>query len=89
MLEWLSELPTGPELVDLAGRELPGMFKRLRASYAPRGAEKEIEIPDTERAWGLMPTAAYGTVLEQVLERDYTPRFARFGIDAPAAWAAT
>ncbi len=89
MLEWLSELPNGPELVDLAGRELPGMFKRLRASYAPRGADKKTQIPDSERAWGLMPSAAYGRILEQVLERDYTPRFARFGIDAPAAWAAS
>ncbi|HMR08206.1 MAG TPA: ferritin-like domain-containing protein [Polyangiaceae bacterium] len=89
MLEWLSEHPMGDELVALIKQELPGMFKRLRASYAPVGADRELTIPDDERAWGLMPTAAYGQILEQVLERDYTPRFARFGIDAAAAWRAS
>ncbi|MBX3128581.1 MAG: ferritin-like domain-containing protein [Polyangiaceae bacterium] len=86
LLQWLSETALGDELVALAGRELPSMFKRLRASYAPRGAEQERELPPAERAWGLMPTATYGSILAQVLERDYVPRFARFGIDAAAAW---
>jgi hypothetical protein len=86
MLEWLRETPMGDELIALTKQELPAMFKRLRASYAPPGAEKELAIPDEERAWGLMPTAAYGQILQQVFDRDYTPRFARLGIDAAEAW---
>lgn len=86
LFEWMSEMPSGPAMVELARRELPSMFARLRQSYAPRGAERELEMSDDERAWGLMPTGLYGKILEQVLERDYTPRFARFGIDAPSAW---
>jgi hypothetical protein len=89
LFEWLSETPLGPELVALAKSELPAMFRRLRASYSPRGAERETEIPDAERAWGLMPTASYGEILGNTLERDYVPRFARFDIDALAAWHAS
>lgn len=89
MLEWLSEQPMGDELISLTRRELPAMFGRLRSAYAPRGAEKETNLPDAERAWGLMPMASYGRILDQVFERDYLPRFARFGIDAGQAWAAS
>jgi hypothetical protein len=35
-----------------------------------------------------MPAARYGKILDDVLERDYVPRFARCGIDALAAWKA-
>ncbi len=89
LLEWLSETPMGPELVALARRELPAMFRRLRASYAPRGAQQETSISDDDRAWGLMPTARYGEILQNTLERDYAPRFARFDIDALDAWSAS
>jgi hypothetical protein len=88
LLSWLSETPLGPALVELANKELPRMFARLRASYAPAGAQRERELPAADRAWGLMPTGRYADVLTQVLERDYVPRFARFGIDARAAWGA-
>lgn len=88
LLEWLSETPLGPELVALARRELPRMFARLRASYAPEAAKRETTIPAADRAWGLMPSGLYGAVLDEVLERDYVPRFARFDIDANAAWQA-
>ncbi len=86
LLEWLSETPDGAPLVEIARAELPRMFTRLRASYAPRGAQRERELPSSERAWGLMPTGLYADILHQVLERDYIPRFAKFGIDARAAW---
>lgn len=86
LLEWLSETPLGGQLVALAGRELPRMFARLRASYAPEAAKRETTIAQADRAWGLMPTASYARILDEVLERDYTPRFARFGIDAQKAW---
>jgi hypothetical protein len=86
LLEWLSETELGPALIGLTDRELPRMFGRLRASYAPASAREETTISDADRAWGLMPTARYAVVLEEVLERDYVPRFRRFGIDAAAAW---
>jgi hypothetical protein len=89
LFEWLSETPQGPALVDLARRELPRMFARLRASYAPPSARRETAIPDADRAWGLMPTGKYGIILDEVLERDYVPRFERMGIDARAAWSAS
>lgn len=87
LLEWLRETPAGPALVRLAQDELGRMFGRLRASYAPASAERETALPAADRAWGLMPAARYARILDEVLERDYVPRFARFDIDARAAWA--
>jgi hypothetical protein len=89
LFEWLSETPLGPDLVALAGRELPRMFARLRGSYAPEAARRETSLPEADRAWGLMPTRLYAEILDEVLERDYVPRFSRFGIDAKAAWDAS
>jgi len=87
LLQWLSETPLGPQLMKLAQRELPAMFTRLRGAYAPYAARDESSIPDADRAWGLMPAGWYARVLEETLERDYTPRFAELGIDARRAWA--
>ncbi|MBK7582893.1 MAG: ferritin-like domain-containing protein [Myxococcales bacterium] len=89
LLEWLSESPLGPELVELADRELPRMFSRIRGAYAPWAARDEQQIPDADRAWGLMPAGWYARVLDDTLSRDYVPRFARHGIDAQRAWAAS
>lgn len=86
LLTWLLESPAGAGLLPVVQRELPGMFQRLRASYAPERAAVERELPDADRAWGLMPAALYGDILRTVLARDYTPRFERLGIDARAAW---
>jgi hypothetical protein len=87
LFEWLSATSAGPDLHVLAVRELPEMLERLRASYAPPGAEAETEIDDADAAWGLMPGARYAKTLHEVLARDYTPRFARFELDAGAAWS--
>jgi len=87
LLEWLSETPLGPDLKTLAERELPAMFTRVRNAYAPEGARDETSIPDTDRAWGLMPNGWYGKILEEVFERDYVPRFNAVGIDARSAWS--
>jgi hypothetical protein len=86
LLDWLLEQSYGPELRELAGRELAAMFARLRALYAPAAA-RETEISAADREWGLMPTARYGVILNDVLERDYVPRFAARGLDARAAWS--
>jgi len=85
LLDWLLEQPYGAELRELARGELSAMFSRLRALYAPAAA-KETEISPSDCAWGLMPSARYGVILNEVLERDYVPRFAARGIDARSAW---
>jgi hypothetical protein len=84
---WLASLTSGEALRGLAARELPMMLTRLRNSYAPAAARAEVEIDDSDRVWGLMPTGRYALILEQSLERDFTPRFARLGIDFGAAWS--
>jgi hypothetical protein len=88
LLGWLLE-PGGPfaaPLTALVARELPRFFARLRAVYAPAGAAKRAALARDVSRWGLMPAARYGEVLSMTLERDYVPRFARFGIDAREAW---
>jgi hypothetical protein len=85
-LEWLSEGRLGADLLALVASELPQMFARLSRAYAPEALQSERAIDPKDRAWGLMPNGAYADILEEVLERDYVPRFARFGIDAAAAW---
>jgi hypothetical protein len=53
----------------------------------PDGGQSRREIPAADRAWGLMPIARYGEILERAVERDHVPRFGEHGIDAAAAWA--
>ncbi len=87
LFEWLvQETSGGDALRELARRQLPDMFGRLRRAYAPERASAERSLDVADRSWGLIPGARYAKVLEHVLERDYTPRFAAFGIDAHAAW---
>jgi hypothetical protein len=86
LLEWLSETPYWPELQKRVEDELPKMFVRLRAAYAPAAGRNEEEISSADRAWGLMPTAHYARALERTLTDDYVPRFAKRGIDAKKAW---
>jgi hypothetical protein len=45
-----------------------------------------VKISPEERAWGLMPIARYGEILERTVQHDYRPRFREFEIDASAAW---
>jgi hypothetical protein len=88
LFEWLAESPLGPDLIALVERELAQMFQRLSGAYAPGAVRNERSMDPADRAWGLMPGGLYASILEEVLERDYVPRFAAFGIDANAAWAA-
>jgi hypothetical protein len=87
LLAWLLDLPLGGAIRGLVDRELPAMFARLAASYAPPGSRDVREIAPADRAWGLMSSARYAAVLERSVARDHLPRFARLGIDARAAWA--
>lgn len=86
LLESLLDHELGPLLRELVIRELPSFFARLRRAYAPSSA-RMTETTAAERAWGLMPAALYRSSVERALERDWAPRFARFGIDARAAFA--
>jgi len=88
LLDWLLELPVGPSLRMTAERELPTYFGRLRLSYGAH-AKNQTHMDRTDRAWGLMPPAAYAPVVEHTLERDWLPRFERRGIDARGAWEAS
>lgn len=87
LLDYLLGQPYGPTLRDVIKRVLPRSLARVRRSYAPPGSERFAEMSSSERAWGLMPVARYGEILERTVERDYRPRFAPYGIDAVAAWA--
>ncbi|WP_433926091.1 ferritin-like domain-containing protein [Sorangium cellulosum] len=86
LLRYLLELPCAPAVRLLVERELPSMFARMRKSYMPAGGARRAAISDDDRAWGLMPVARYGEILERAVERDYVPRFAEHGVDARAAW---
>lgn len=88
LLEYLLEQPAADEMRRATERELPTFFARIRRSYAPPGAAGQKQIPSADRAWGLMPLARYGQILERTMERDYRPRFAELGFDATPAWDA-
>lgn len=87
LLEWLLESPAGAELRALIVRELPRWFARVRQSYAPAFARTYNAIAESDRAWGLMPPARYVDVVERTFTRDWSPRFAKLGIDASTAWS--
>lgn len=88
LLEYLLELPCEKLVRDLVAAELPGMLARVRRNYAPVGGEDKTEIPDADRAWGLMPLASYRDMVERTYERDYRPRFTKLGVDVESAWDA-
>lgn len=86
LLQFLIESPAEKLARELVVAELPGMFERLRRSYAPASASARSTIPAEDRAWGLMPMARYGQILARAVERDYAPRFGKLGFDARSAW---
>jgi hypothetical protein len=86
LLDYLLELPCAGEVRAAVDRDLSGMLARVRRSYMPEGSRERREIPAADRAWGLMPTARYGEILERTVQRDYIPRFRARGIDAAGAW---
>lgn len=87
LLESLMEHPLASLLRELVIRELPAYFVRLRSAYVPAEAGRVHEPTAAERAWGLMPVELYRASVEKALDRDWIPRFGRFGIDARAAFA--
>lgn len=88
LLGWLLEDgPAELALRELVVRELPRCFARIRNSYAPAFARGYTALADDDRRWGLMPPARYAAVVERTFARDWSPRFAKLGIDAAAAWS--
>lgn len=88
LLDFLLEHPLAPLLRATIEAELPMYFSRVRSTYAPPGAELSKRIPESDRAWGLMPAASYGEILRRTVERDWIPRFGKRGFDARAAFTA-
>jgi len=89
LLRHLLALPCAPAVRGLVDRELHAMLARQRRSYMPAGARERpgrASIPEEDRAWGLMPVARYGEILERAVVRDYAPRFGEHGIEVAAAW---
>lgn len=84
LFPWLLEHPMHEQIRATIERELPSFFARIRSTYAPPGASDRMSSDD--RAWGLMPAARYGEVLQRALDRDWVPRFAKLGFDAKEAW---
>lgn len=89
LLEYLLQSPHEPAVRAVLDRELEGMFRRIRSSYAPEGGQKQTTIPQADRTWGLMAMARYAEILERTYTRDYKPRFAKLGVDSDPAWSAS
>jgi hypothetical protein len=64
---------------------LPELLAELRATYGRGGEGASETVGAAERAWGLMPPAAYRTILEQTVSDEYLPRFSALGIAVPEA----
>jgi hypothetical protein len=83
VLDWLHTTDLGPEVPELAARELPAMFTELEASYG-RGNEvvagDDGAVTDVERAWGIAAPRDYAEILARTMEREYRPRLAARGI---------
>ncbi len=86
LLEWLLSTPASAEVRALAAAELPGMFERLRRSYAYASLGQAAQRDELGQRWGLMPACDYARALLETYERDYRPRFADLEIDAERAW---
>lgn len=86
LLGWLMDLPSGSDIRRVVEADLPAMFARLVACYAPLETRALDDVDAADRAWGLMSGARYAAVLVRSVQRDHVPRFARLGIDARSAW---
>jgi len=82
LLEWLLATPLGQALRALVVRELPAWLSRVHASYVPATTFADARITAADRAWGLMPPSLYRAAVDKASTRDWTPRFAKLGIDA-------
>lgn len=86
LLDWLLEQPYADDVRKLAHDELPMMFTSLANNYGANKKNPTTTIDDSDRIWGLMPTAEYASAVFRTVERDWIPRFAARGIDGKNAW---
>ncbi len=88
-LEWLLALPGAPAMHAAIAAGLPGWLADLERSYGDDLVGGTQSLTDDERAWGLAPAPEFAAILHRTIERDYTRRFARLGIEMPARPQAT
>lgn len=86
LLEWLLSGEQGEVLRQRSQALLPQMFADLRKSYAFETLACDAPAQPAHRHWGLMPLPDYAAALLETYEKDYTPLFAAFDIDAERAW---
>ncbi len=88
LLEWLLTTTHAPELRNVLQIELPGMLEQIQQQYRGPLAHSYDAHPSAEDyAWGLMPLVVYQNVVDRVVARDYSPRFARLNIAVSTAKA--
>jgi hypothetical protein len=92
LLTWLLETPLAPTFRQTLQRDLPDMLQRVRLNYgglaldqlgAEELARRGRSLPDSARAWGVMPASEYVAAVAEAFARDYAPRFAALGIALP------
>jgi hypothetical protein len=88
-LEWLLALPSAPAMREAIAAGLPGWLRELERCYGDELLGGTEAITGEERAWGLAPAPEFAAILHRTIERDYTRRFARLGIEMPARRPAT
>jgi hypothetical protein len=92
LLEWLLETPMAGTFRQRVAEELPGMLTRVRRNYGgvalDRYGAEALErmgqqLPDSTRAWGVMPVSEYLQAVDETFRRDYAPRFKALDIAWP------
>ncbi|MBL9027801.1 MAG: ferritin-like domain-containing protein [Myxococcales bacterium] len=80
-LEWLLATPARDAVRDLTHAMLPAWLAELERSYGDELVGGTESVTDDERAWGLAPAREFAAILHRTIERDYTRRFAKLGIE--------
>jgi len=78
-LEWMLDQTPGPQLQEVLSGQLPRLIQQVRNSY--QAAESASALSSEDRTWGLISLAEYRDVVEETMERDYRPRFKKWGLD--------
>jgi hypothetical protein len=96
LLGWLLDTPLSDAFRESLGRDLPSMLERVRQNYggialdqlgAEELARRGRSLPESARAWGVMPASEYVAAVSEAFARDYAPRFAALGISMPESSA--
>jgi hypothetical protein len=96
LLGWLLDTPLSHTFRESLARDLPSMLERVRQNYgglaldqlgAEELARRGRSLPESARAWGVMPASEYVAAVAEAFARDYAPRFAALGISMPESHA--